>query len=102
MNIAAGENNLSAMRRLAGILGIVYVLLFLAGNFPTRVGDAFFGIHSPAEVVTWAAAEHERAVPLAIFVDLLNELVLVVFVVLLVRLSDSRSLAAGLPTWALA
>jgi hypothetical protein len=27
-------------RRLAGMLGIAYVLLFFAGNFPTGVGDA--------------------------------------------------------------
>ena len=83
------------LRRVTGILGIVYVLLFFIGNFVTGFGDAAFGLHSPAEVVGWAV-QHESTLRLAVFIDLFNDFLSVVLVVLWVALSDRRSVVAPL------
>jgi len=83
------------LRRVTGILGIVYVVLFFAGNFITGFGDAAFGLHTPAEVVNWAV-QHEGTLRLAVFIDLFNDFLSVVLVVLWVALSDRRSLVAPL------
>jgi hypothetical protein len=78
---------------VAGVAGLVYLVLYFVGNFPTGIGYEFHSGRPPAEVVSWAAA-HESIVHFGVFVDLVADLLFAGFLFLLVALSGTRSLAA--------
>jgi hypothetical protein len=82
----------TALRRIAGVAGLVYLILYFVGNFPTGIGYEFHSGRPPAEVVSWAAA-HESIVHFGVFVDLVADLLFAGFLFLLVALSGTRSLA---------
>lgn len=83
----------TGLRRIAGVAGLVYLVLYFVGNFPTGIGYEFHNGRPPAEVVSWAAA-HASIVHFGVFVDLVADLLFVGFLFLLVALSGTRSLAA--------
>ena len=87
------STNGAVLGQVAGIAGIVYVVLYFVGNFATGVGEQFAGNHPSAAVVTWTT-QHEGLVRFAVFNDLVIDLMFVLFVLLLVALSGGRSIPA--------
>jgi hypothetical protein len=83
----------TALRRIAGVAGLVYLILYFVGNFPTGIGYEFHSGRPPAEVVSWATA-HASIVHFGVFVDLVADLLFAGFIFLLVALCGTRSLAA--------
>jgi hypothetical protein len=82
------------LRHAAGIAGLVYVVLFLAANFPTGVGDKLYGQHSAPGVVAWASG-HASLLHAVVLLDLLDDWLFALFVFALVVITGNRSVIAA-------
>lgn len=79
-------------RRFSGIAGIAYVVLFVA-TFPMGVGAHLYGHDAPAAVAAWSSG-HAALVQQFVFLGLVGDWLFVLFVLLLVAATSSRSAGA--------